>query len=208
MSTRAAGASAASAAVAAIPAWGYERSAELADAFRTRLTEAGQDVVVPETHATLVSWRASAGETAEIVARIAKADVIVRDLPGRGLIRASVGWWNDESDLERLVAEHLGEEPPVVRRVDTVDLVVGAHDGGGRRFGDDSFERGEVDLAEGALVDVGTDAHPLVLLVVRGEVLHGGAGSDVLQGRHVGCAEDAGEQGVFGVVLEVAPAQR
>ena len=43
-------------------------------------------------------------ETAEIVARIAKADVIVRDLPGRGLIRASVGWWNDESDLERLVA--------------------------------------------------------------------------------------------------------
>jgi len=92
------------AAVAAIPAWGYERSAELADAFRTRLTEAGQDVVVPETHATLVSWRASAGETAEIVARIADADVIVRDLPGRGLIRASVGWWNDESDLERLVA--------------------------------------------------------------------------------------------------------
>jgi L-cysteine/cystine lyase len=51
-----------------------------------------------------VSWRAPAEETAEIVARIAEADVIVRDLPGRGLVRASVGWWNDERDLERLVA--------------------------------------------------------------------------------------------------------
>jgi hypothetical protein len=25
-------------------------------------------------------------------------------MPGRGLVRASVGWWNDESDLERLAA--------------------------------------------------------------------------------------------------------
>ena len=29
--------------------------------------------------------------------------VIVRELQGTGLLRASVGWWNDESDLERLV---------------------------------------------------------------------------------------------------------
>lgn len=32
------------------------------------------------------------------------AGVIVRDLPGRGLLRASVGAWNDRSDLERLLA--------------------------------------------------------------------------------------------------------
>jgi len=24
--------------------------------------------------------------------------------PGTGLLRASVGWWNDESDVERLVS--------------------------------------------------------------------------------------------------------
>ena len=30
--------------------------------------------------------------------------VIVRDLPGRGLVRASVGWWTNDDDLERLVA--------------------------------------------------------------------------------------------------------
>jgi hypothetical protein len=28
----------------------------------------------------------------------------VRNLPGRGLVRASVGAWNDEGDLDRLVA--------------------------------------------------------------------------------------------------------
>ena len=32
------------------------------------------------------------------------AGVIIRDLPGRGLLRASVGAWNDESDLQRLLA--------------------------------------------------------------------------------------------------------
>jgi len=92
------------AAIAAIPSWGYERAAELAERFRTTLAAAGHDVVVPEERATLVSWRAPVEESAEIVARCAEAGVIVRDLPGRGLIRASVGWWSDESDLERLLA--------------------------------------------------------------------------------------------------------
>jgi len=58
---------------------------------------------VPEARATLVSWRVPADESADVVARLAEADVIVRDLPGRGLLRASVGWWNDESDLDRLL---------------------------------------------------------------------------------------------------------
>jgi selenocysteine lyase/cysteine desulfurase len=43
-------------------------------------------------------------ESADIVARLADAGVIVRDLPGRGLVRASVGWWTSDGDLERLVA--------------------------------------------------------------------------------------------------------
>ena len=32
------------------------------------------------------------------------AGVVLRDMPGTDLLRASVGWWNDERDLERLVA--------------------------------------------------------------------------------------------------------
>ena len=37
-------------------------------------------------------------------ARLAEAGVIIRDLPGTGLLRASVGAWNDESDLDRLLS--------------------------------------------------------------------------------------------------------
>lgn len=92
------------AAIGAIPDWAYARAHELAERFRARLAEAGLEVVVPSERATLVSWRVPVDQSADIVARLAEADVIVRDLPGRGLVRASVGWWNDESDLERLIA--------------------------------------------------------------------------------------------------------
>ncbi len=37
--------------------------------------------------------------------RMAAAGVVVRFLPGTSLVRASVGAWNDESDLDRLIAE-------------------------------------------------------------------------------------------------------
>lgn len=92
------------AAIAATPVWAHERAAEMAERFRARLTETGEDVVVPDQRATLVSWRAPGEESASIVARLAEAGVIVRDLPRRGLVRASVGWWTSEDDLERLVA--------------------------------------------------------------------------------------------------------
>jgi L-cysteine/cystine lyase len=35
---------------------------------------------------------------------LSRAGVVVRDLPGRNWLRASVGAWNDERDIERLVA--------------------------------------------------------------------------------------------------------
>jgi L-cysteine/cystine lyase len=58
------------------------------------VTEAGQ--------ATLVTWR-SQEETADVVERLAGQGVIVRDLPGTGLLRASCGFWTSEDDLQRLV---------------------------------------------------------------------------------------------------------
>ena len=92
------------AAMSATPAWAHERAVEMAERFRSRLAESGHDVVVPKERATLVSWRAPVEESASVVERLADAGVIVRDLPGRGLIRASVGWWTNDDDLERLVA--------------------------------------------------------------------------------------------------------
>jgi L-cysteine/cystine lyase len=85
------------------PEWRFERAAAMAERGRALLAEAGHDVVVPPERATLVSWRVPSEESAAVVARLAEADVVVRDLPGRGLVRASVGWWTSEEDLDRLV---------------------------------------------------------------------------------------------------------
>jgi selenocysteine lyase/cysteine desulfurase len=49
----------------------------------------------------MVSWRAD--DTAEIVRRCLERGVIVRDLPDRGLLRASCGYWTSDEDIDRLV---------------------------------------------------------------------------------------------------------
>jgi L-cysteine/cystine lyase len=72
-------------------------AAQLAD----RLRERGHDVA-PRGASTLVSFRVPDAE--EFVARAADAGVVIRHLPGREVVRASVGAWSDESDLERLLA--------------------------------------------------------------------------------------------------------
>jgi selenocysteine lyase/cysteine desulfurase len=66
-----------------------------------RLRESGHDVA-PRGASTLVSF--SVPDPEEFVKRAAAADVVIRQLPGRGLVRASIGAWSDESDLERLLA--------------------------------------------------------------------------------------------------------
>src|SRR5262249_50765202 len=79
----------------------FERAAGLA--FRARALLAQRyEVIRPEAEGTLVSFVAP-GDPAEDAARLYDAGVIVRDLPGTGWLRASCGWWNDESDLERLL---------------------------------------------------------------------------------------------------------
>jgi L-cysteine/cystine lyase len=75
-------------------------AAELADA----LAADGHDVT-PRGRSTLVSW--TVGSDADALAardRLAGQGVILRDLPGSGRLRASVGAWNDERDLDRLLA--------------------------------------------------------------------------------------------------------
>lgn len=90
------------AALAAHPEWRYERAAEQAARCR-ELLEGHVEVVTPPGHSTLVSFR-PAGDPTELVAALEQQDVIVRELPGRNLVRASCGWWTSEDDLQRLVA--------------------------------------------------------------------------------------------------------
>lgn len=79
----------------------HARARELAGLFASRLREHGREVA-PRAQTTLVSF-ASSDPEAERDA-LAQAGVVLRNVPGRPWLRASVGAWNDESDLERLLA--------------------------------------------------------------------------------------------------------
>lgn len=90
------------AALSGLPAGRFDRARELSERCRELLLAEGQDVVTEAGQATLVSFRPP-GDPAETVERLYERGVVLRELPGTGLLRVSVGWWNDGSDLERLV---------------------------------------------------------------------------------------------------------
>ncbi|MDQ6750719.1 MAG: aminotransferase class V-fold PLP-dependent enzyme [Actinomycetota bacterium] len=78
----------------------HARGRVLAARLCERLREQGREVVSPGD-TTLVSF--GSPEPGECLA-LSRAGVVVRELPGRPWLRASVGAWNDEADIERLVA--------------------------------------------------------------------------------------------------------
>jgi selenocysteine lyase/cysteine desulfurase len=76
-----------------------ERAAGLAARLAGRLAELGKEVA-PRGESTLVSWRADDPEAE--AARLREEDIVVRHLPGRPWVRASVGAWSSEEELDRL----------------------------------------------------------------------------------------------------------
>jgi len=78
----------------------HERARALAGTLAERLGEDGREVA-PRGPSTLVSFASPEPESER--ERLAEAGVIVRNIPDRPWLRASVGAWNDESDIERLL---------------------------------------------------------------------------------------------------------
>jgi L-cysteine/cystine lyase len=78
------------------------RAAELAGDLADRLGER----VAPRGRSTLVSWEDPDPESA--VARLRSEGFVVRHLPGTPYMRASVGAWNSEDEIERLAAAATG----------------------------------------------------------------------------------------------------
>ena len=79
----------------------HARARSLAAALAERLREAGRRVA-PRGETTLVAWEDP--DPPATRDRLAAGGVVVRDLPGTPYVRASVGAWNDEDDLDRLLA--------------------------------------------------------------------------------------------------------
>ena len=78
-----------------------ERAVAQARRLADLLRESGR-AVMPRGATTLVAWEDPYAEQTRD--RLAGAGVVVRNLPGRALLRASVGAWNDDSDLDRLLS--------------------------------------------------------------------------------------------------------
>ncbi|MHB8641310.1 MAG: aminotransferase class V-fold PLP-dependent enzyme [Gaiellaceae bacterium] len=81
------------------PEWRFERIAALAALARESLPH----VVTGPAQAGLVTFAAE-GDPVALAARLFEQGVVLRNLSGTPWLRASCGWWNDDSDLERLRA--------------------------------------------------------------------------------------------------------
>jgi L-cysteine/cystine lyase len=84
------------------PEWRFDRAAEMAGRCRDLLADRF-DVVTEPGESTLVSFRVE-GDAAEVARRCYERGVVLRDIPGTGLMRVSCGWWTSEGDLDRLLA--------------------------------------------------------------------------------------------------------
>ena len=91
-----------SAALDVHPEWRFERAAEMAANCRSALEERFEVVTKPD-QAGLVTFRPTSDPT-QLVEKLRGQGVIVRELPGRNLIRVSCGYWTSEQDLARLMA--------------------------------------------------------------------------------------------------------
>lgn len=85
--------------------WVHERAGALAASLAASLAERGLSVG-PRGRSTLVSWKVDDSD-AEVV-RLAGEGFIVRSIPAFDLVRASVGAWSSEEELERLAAVAAG----------------------------------------------------------------------------------------------------
>lgn len=81
--------------------WVHDRAATLAAELADMLRERGRNVA-PRGRSTLVAWESD--DVDADVARALEQGVVIRSIPSAGLLRAAVGAWNNEDDLERLVS--------------------------------------------------------------------------------------------------------
>ncbi len=79
--------------------WVHERGTALAAQLATLLEHRGLQVA-PRGRTTLVSWHAD--DPAAEVERLAERGIVIRSIPSGNLLRASVGAWSSEEEIERL----------------------------------------------------------------------------------------------------------
>ena len=103
-----------------------------------------------------------------------------------------------------VAAQYLGQQPSIVAGVDIVDARIAAHNGLGLCVFDNGLKRGQIQLPQGALVDLTVAVEPLVLLIVGGKMLQARARTTALRTLHPCCAHGTGCTGVLGEIFKIA----
>ena len=83
----------------------HKQATQLAETFAEALAASGR-TVAPRDDTTLVAWEDPDPEATRD--RLTEAGIVIRNLPRTPYLRASVGAWNDESDLEQLLGALAG----------------------------------------------------------------------------------------------------
>lgn len=84
---------------------GLAHSIELADQLRARLAaKRGVRLVPASTPSQLVSFVVDGESAAAVTQRLEASQILVRSIADLDCVRAAVGFWNDQADLDKLVA--------------------------------------------------------------------------------------------------------
>jgi L-cysteine/cystine lyase len=90
---------------AQVAAGAHAYAASLAQRLRARLAElANVEIAEASRPSQLVSFSVRGESAGAVARRLEGAGVLVRSIPGFEWVRASVGFWNDDGDLDRLLA--------------------------------------------------------------------------------------------------------
>ncbi|OQA16845.1 MAG: hypothetical protein BWY63_02603 [Chloroflexi bacterium ADurb.Bin360] len=120
--------------------------------------------------------------------------------------RAPIG--DDEALQAPFALEDFREQIGLLRAIDAVDPVVGAHHRPGLGFLDRGLESRQVDFAQGTFIHLGANRHALIFLVIGCIVLERGPHTPALDAVDETGSHFASKIGVLGEILEVAPAHR
>lgn len=86
--------------------WAFARVKKLGERLRTELAGLdGVEVITPLSAAGLTSFRLAGSEPAQVVERLASRGIIVRTIAELNAVRAAVGFFNTEEEIELLTRE-------------------------------------------------------------------------------------------------------
>ena len=143
----------------------------------------------------------------------------VHELAGRHLdIEAGVGWAHrviggipvrhQHALKSPVLAQDIDIEVTVLRRVLAVDQVVGVHHCADMSLLHGRFEGGQIDFADGTVVDDGIGIVPQEFAVVSQVMLDSGADTLLLHAADIAHGDRPGEERIFAEVLKVAAIAR